>query len=82
MSDCDSTTTTTTQQKKETKEGEYGDDAYTYPVLDVPSNLNQFNQQHKSQIEKKYQTLVKNIYFYLAYVCLELNDYTGCVRNG
>ena len=26
--------------------------------------------------------LVKNIYFYLCYVSLELNDYAGCIRNG
>lgn len=32
--------------------------------------------------EKKYQTMVKNIYFYLSFTSLELNDYAGCIRNG
>lgn len=32
--------------------------------------------------EKKYNTLVRNIYFYLCFVSLELNDYAGCIRNG
>ena len=26
--------------------------------------------------------MVKNIYFYLAFTSLELNDYAGCIRNG
>lgn len=26
--------------------------------------------------------MVKNIYFYLCFVNLELGDYAGCVRNG
>lgn len=26
--------------------------------------------------------MVKNVYFYLCYAQLELNDYAGCVRNG
>lgn len=26
--------------------------------------------------------MVKNIYFYLCYVSIELNDYAGCIRNG
>jgi len=26
--------------------------------------------------------MVKNIYFYLSFVSLELEDYAGCVRNG
>jgi len=32
--------------------------------------------------EKKYNTLVRNIYFYLCFVSLELSDYAGCIRNG
>lgn len=79
MSECDPTTS---QTKKETKDGEYGDDSYTYPLIEVPQNLSLFNSHHKSQIEKKYQTLVKNIYFYLTYLCLELNDYSGTIRYG
>jgi hypothetical protein len=26
--------------------------------------------------------MVKNVYFYLCFVSLELNDYAGCIRNG
>ena len=32
--------------------------------------------------EGKYDTLVKNVYFYLSYVSLEIGDYAGCIRNG
>lgn len=46
LSDCDPSTSA--QPKKDTKEGEYGDDSFTYPLIDVPQNLSQFNSQHKS----------------------------------
>lgn len=26
--------------------------------------------------------MIKNVYFYLCFVSLELNDYAGCIRNG
>jgi hypothetical protein len=78
----------TPQQSKKDSDGKseaYGEDGWQYPTMDCPQSqqqINQYNQSHKSQVEKKYQTMVKNIYFYLCYTHLELNDYAGCIRNG
>ena len=33
------------------------------------------------RIEAKYETLIKNVHFYLAYLCLETTDYQGTVRH-
>lgn len=78
---------TNRRQTEQSKTGStaFGEDGWQYPQLECPStpqSVQQFNSTQKSAVEKKYQTMVKNVYFYLCYACLELNDYAGCVRNG
>ena len=62
----------------------YGEDGYRYPSLDFPAtqdSLNEYNASVVQRIESKYETLIKNVHFYLAYLCLETSDYQGAVRH-
>lgn len=72
----------TEESKKATKT--YGEDGYKYPTLEFPATqeaLNEFNASVVHRIESKYETLIKNVHFYLAYLCLETSDYQGAIRH-
>lgn len=63
----------------------YGDDGYKYPQLEFPAShddLAAYNASVKSRIETKYETLTKNIHFYLTYLFLETGDYRSAIRHG
>ena len=36
----------------------------------------------KARIEKKYETLIKNVHFYLCYLFLEIQDFKNCLKHG
>lgn len=59
----------------------YGDDGFTYPHPEEP-DAREFNKAIRAKIEAKYQTLSKNLLYYLSYVSLELTDYAGCIKHG
>lgn len=86
------TSTSASEQSKRDKAEEeskkaqkaYGEDGYRYPTLDFPAtqeSLNEYNTSVTQRIESKYETLIKNVHFYLAYLCLETSDYQGAVRH-
>ena len=62
----------------------YGEDGYRYPTLEFPATqecLNAYNQSVLTKVEAKYESLIKNVHFYLAYLCLETADYQGAIRH-
>lgn len=73
--------TSSAQQNEEAKKQSqkaYGEDGYRYPSLDFPASQESLTAYHASvvdRIEAKYETLIKNVHFYLAYLCLETADY-------
>ena len=74
------TATSSAQQNEDAKKNQkaYGEDGYRYPNLDFPASQDGLAAYHASvveRIESKYETLIKNVHFYLAYLCLETTDY-------
>lgn len=45
-------------------------------------DLASFNTSVKTRIEKKYETLIKNVHFYLSYLFLEMSDYRNAIKHG
>ena len=45
-------------------------------------DLSAYNKSVKQRIEKKYETLIKNVHFYLCYLFLEVADYRNCIKHG
>jgi len=63
----------------------FGDDGFRYPQLEFPAttkDLNTYNKSVSERIEKKYETLAKNVHFYLAYLFLETGDFRNAVKHG
>ena len=63
----------------------FGEDGYRYPQLDFPctrEDLGSYNISVKKRIEAKYETLTKNVHFYLTYLFLEIGDYRNAVKHG
>jgi len=64
---------------------EYDEGKYVYPLPEFPTthtSLTDFNKDVKSRIEKKYETLIKNVHFYLCFAFLEIGDYINCIKHG
>jgi hypothetical protein len=60
---------------KDATESEYGTDSFKYPLPEFPvttTDLDKYNLLVKQKVEKKYVTLIRNVYFYLTYIYLEL----------
>jgi hypothetical protein len=73
------------QSREEAKTKPFGQEGYRYPQLEFPATneaLSSYNKQVKERIEKKYDTLTKNVHFYLAYLFLETGDYRNAVTHG
>lgn len=63
----------------------FGGDGFKYPQLDFPAthdDLNSYNKGVRERIEKKYETLTKNVHFYLCYLFLETGDFRNAVKHG
>lgn len=63
----------------------FGEDGYKYPQLEFPATheeLAAYNRSVKTNIEKKYETLTKNVHFYLTYLFLEIGDFRNAVKHG
>ena len=88
LNDSDSSAKTTAaqnQSREEAKTKPFGQEGYRYPQLEFPATndaLSTYNIQVKERIEKKYDTLTKNVHFYLAYLFLETGDYRNAVTHG
>lgn len=64
---------------------QFGTEGYKYPSMEFPStheDLNSYNNAVKARIEKKYETLIKNVHFYLCYLFLETGDYRNAIKHG
>ena len=64
---------------------EYGDDNFKYDLPEFPAthdDLSTYNKGVKQRIEKKYETLIKNVHFYLCYLFLEVNDFRNAIKHG
>ena len=73
----------TSEESKKAQKA-YGEDGYRYPTLEFPATqecLNQYNLSVVNKVEAKYESLIKNVHFYLAYLCLETADYQGAIRH-
>ena len=71
--------------KKNKEAPVYGDDNYKYQLPDFPSthdDLSAYNKGVEQRIKKKYETLIKNVHFYLCYLFLEVNDYRNSIKHG
>lgn len=44
--------------------------------------LSSYNKSVKQRVEKKYETLMKNVNFYLCYLFLEVNDFRNSIKHG
>ena len=51
-----------------------------FPV--TTTDLDKYNLLVKQKVEKKYTNLIRNVYFYLTYICLELQDFHNCIKYG
>jgi len=63
----------------------FGEDGYKYPQLEFPATheeLANYNKAVRTRIEKKYETLTKNVHFYLTYLFLETGDFRNAVKHG
>jgi len=45
-------------------------------------SLDSYRQSVKEKIDKRYATLKKNVYFYLCYTHLELQDFNQAIKYG
>ena len=64
---------------------EYGDDNFKYDLPEFPSthdDLSSYNKSVEQRIKKKYETLIKNVHFYLCYLFLEVNDFRNAIKHG
>jgi len=63
----------------------FGEDGYRYPSLEFPASqddLASYNQAVRERVELKYETLTKNVHFYLTYLFLETGDFRNAVKHG
>mmetsp|Transcript_4281 Transcript_4281/g.5715 ORF Transcript_4281/g.5715 Transcript_4281/m.5715 type:complete len:152 (+) Transcript_4281:1268-1723(+) len=64
---------------------QFGEDGFKYQNLSFPAtqdDLNDYNREVREQIEKKYETLTKNVHFYLCYLFLETGDFRNATKHG
>ena len=63
----------------------FGEDGYRYPSLEFHTSqddLVHYNQSVRERVEVKYETLTKNVHFYLTYLFLEVGDFTNALKHG
>lgn len=64
---------------------QFGDEGFKFSTLEFPTtheDLASYNTTVKERVEKKYETLTKNVHFYLCYLFLETGDYRNAIKHG